>query len=79
MIHEEYKYVAQTQFTHTRTHAHTHTHTHTHTASELVERRLLVLINPVGGKRRGVTDFDRIVRPMFDVAEIKYEIVITGE
>ena len=73
-MHEEYKYVTQTQST--------HTHTHTHTASgseELVERRLLVLINPVGGKGKAVTEFDRNVRPMFDVAEIKYEVIITGK
>ncbi|KAI8782009.1 ceramide kinase, partial [Biomphalaria glabrata] len=40
-------------------------------------KRLLVFINPVGGKRRGPQIFNEKVRPLFDLAGIYTEVVIT--
>ena len=60
-----------------------HKHTHTHIVSEdeslLVARRLLVFINPVGGQGKGVSDFKQYVQPLFDMAEINCNIIVTGK
>ena len=45
----------------------------------LVPRHFLVFINPVGGPGRGVSEFKQHVQPLFDLAEINYNIVVTGE
>ena len=45
----------------------------------LVPRHFLVFINPVGGPGRGVSDFRQHVQPLFDLAEINYNIIVTGE
>ena len=47
--------------------------------SVLVPRHLLVLINPVGGQGRAVAEFTQHVQPLFDLAEINYNIVVTGK
>ena len=44
----------------------------------LVPRHFLVLINPMGGKGNGVSDFIQHVQPMFDMAEINYNVIVTG-
>ena len=46
--------------------------------SLLVPRHLLVFINPVGGRGKGVSLFENEVRPLFDLAEINYNVVVTG-
>ncbi len=38
-----------------------------------------MLINPVGGQGKGVGEFEKIVRPLFDLAEIKTDIIITSK
>lgn len=47
--------------------------------SVLVPRHLLVLINPVGGQGKAVAEFTQHVQPLFDLAEINYNIVVTGK
>ena len=42
-------------------------------------RNLLVFINPMAGTQKGESDFNQYVKPMFDLAEINYVIVVTGE
>ena len=39
----------------------------------------MVFINPVGGPGKGVTLFNRHVRPMFEMAEIKFTVTVTGK
>ncbi len=38
-----------------------------------------MLINPVGGQGKAVGEFDKLVRPLFDLAEIKTDIIITSK
>lgn len=45
--------------------------------ASLVPRHFLVFINPVGGPGRGVNDFRQHVQPLFDLAEINYNIIVT--
>ncbi|CAL1527023.1 unnamed protein product [Lymnaea stagnalis] len=40
-------------------------------------KRLLVFINPFGGKRKGVKIFNEKVRPLFELAGIYSEVIIT--
>ena len=47
--------------------------------SVMIPRHLLVLINPAGGKGKAVNDFKQHVQPLFDLAEINYNVVITGK
>ena len=47
--------------------------------SVLVPRHLLVFINPVGGPGRGISEFKQHVQPLFDSAEINYNVIVTGE
>ena len=42
-------------------------------------RHLLVLINPVGGQGNAVSDFRQHVEPLFLLAEINCNVVITSE
>ena len=44
-----------------------------------VPRHLLVFINPVGGPGKGVSEFKQHVQPMFDMAEINYNVIVTGK
>ena len=39
----------------------------------------LILINPAGGKGLAVSQFQKVVQPMLDIAEITYETIVTGE
>lgn len=41
-------------------------------------RKYLVLINPVGGKGKGVHIFHTQIRPLFDLAEADCQVIITG-
>ena len=70
-------------YAHTGAYVSTLSHTHTHTVSEdeslLVARRLLVFINPIGGQGKGVSDFKQYVQPLFDMAEINCNIIVTGK
>ena len=47
--------------------------------SSLTPRRLLVFINPAAGKGKGEKLFKDHIQPMFDMAEINYTIIVTGE
>lgn len=47
--------------------------------SERKHRNLLVLLNPFAGDQKGEQKFNRVVRPMFDLAEINYTVQITGK
>jgi len=50
-------------------------------ASVLQERKprnFIVFINPMSGIQRGESLFKRCVKPMFDVAEIEYKVIVTG-
>ena len=38
-----------------------------------------MFINPVGGQGKGVSEFKQHVQPMFDLAEINYNVIVTGE
>lgn len=46
---------------------------------ELRPFHFLVFINPVGGPGRAITEFKQHVQPMFDLAEINYNIIVTGQ
>ena len=46
---------------------------------EAPQRHFLVLINPVGGQGKAEDDFEKHVQPLFDRAEITYEVVVTGK
>ena len=41
--------------------------------------RLLILINPAAGKGNGVSLFRKHVQPMFEMAEIKCTVLVTGK
>lgn len=41
-------------------------------------RQLLVLVNPASGQGKSVELFQTQVQPMFDMAELKYTVVVTG-
>ena len=45
----------------------------------VVPRHLLVFINPVGGPGKGISEFKQHVQPMFDMAEINYNVIVTGK
>jgi len=45
----------------------------------ILPRHLLVFINPVGGPGKGVSEFKQHVQPLFDLAEINYNVIVTGE
>ena len=47
-------------------------------ASMLVPRHLLVFINPVGGQGKSEAEFTQHVKPLFDLAEINCNIIVTG-
>ena len=47
--------------------------------STVPPRRLLVFVNPVGGQGKAVKEFEQHVQPLFDLAEIEYTTIITGE
>lgn len=52
------------------------------TASEddtVPPRQLLVFINPAGGPGKAVREFEQHVQPLFELAEIQYKTIITGE
>ncbi len=38
-----------------------------------------MLINPAGGQGKSVGDFEKFVRPLFDLADIKTDLIITGK
>ena len=40
--------------------------------------KLLVLINPVAGRGKGVALFKSQVQPLFELADIDLEIIVTG-
>ncbi|XP_035676887.1 ceramide kinase-like [Branchiostoma floridae] len=40
-------------------------------------RRLLVFVNPFGGKKRGVQIYQQKVAPLFDLARIKADVIVT--
>ena len=42
------------------------------------QRRLLVLINPVSGQGKAVQDFQEHVQPLFELAEITFNAIVTG-
>ena len=42
------------------------------------QRHLLVLINPVSGRGKSVQEFQEQVKPLFEMAEINFDILITG-
>ena len=44
-----------------------------------IPRRILVLINPAAGKGKGESLFRKHVQPMFEMAEMKLTVVVTGE
>lgn len=37
-----------------------------------------MLINPAGGQGKAEADFEEHVKPLFDFAEITYNVVVTG-
>ena len=45
----------------------------------VVPRHLLVFINPVGGPGKGISEFKQHVQPRFDMAEINYNVIVTGK
>ena len=45
----------------------------------VVPRHLLVFINPVGGPGKGISEFKQHIQPMFDMAEINYNVIVTGK
>ena len=47
-------------------------------AMSLIPQDFLVLINPVGGQGKAESEFRKVVQPLFDQANIKYEIIVTG-
>ena len=46
--------------------------------SILVPRHLLVLLNPASGPGKTVSDFKQHIQPLFDLAEINYNLIVTG-
>ena len=42
-------------------------------------RNLVVFINPMAGLQRGEASFYTHVKPMFDLAEMNYEVKVTSE
>ena len=38
-----------------------------------------MFINPVGGPGKGISEFKQHVQPMFDMAEINYNVIVTGK
>ena len=51
----------------------------TPTLGERKPRKFVVFINPMAGVQRGESEFYTCVKPMFDVAEIDYEVKVTSE
>ena len=47
--------------------------------TQLQRRHLLVLVNPVSGQGKAVQEFQEQVRPLFELAEINFTAVVTGE
>ncbi len=45
----------------------------------LHQRKFLIFVNPVGGQGKAVAQFEKIVRPLFELAEIKYDVIFTGK
>ncbi len=45
----------------------------------LHQRKFLIFVNPVGGQGKAVVQFEKIVRPLFDLAEIKCDVIFTGK
>lgn len=45
----------------------------------IIPRNFLVFINPMAGTKKGASEFRQRVLPMFDLAEIKCEVVKTSE
>ena len=56
-----------------------HMYIDTDAPSEVPRRHLLVLINPVCGQGKAEQEFREHVQPLFDRAEISYDVVVTGE
>ena len=54
-------------------------YTDTDTISEVPRRHLLVFINPVCGQGKAEQEFREHVQPLFNRAEISYDVVVTGE
>ena len=54
-------------------------YTDTDTISEVPRRHLLVFINPVCGQGKAEQEFREHVQPLFNCAEISYDVVVTGE
>ena len=47
-------------------------------ADGVPQRRLLVLINPISGQGKAVQDFQEHVQPLFELAEITFNAIVTG-
>ena len=54
-------------------------YTGTDVPPDVPRRHFLVLINPVCGQGKAQDEFREHVQPLFDRAEISYDVVLTGE
>ena len=45
----------------------------------LQPRNILVILNPFAGDQNGETKFNKIIKPMFDLAEIHYTVMRTSK